>query len=723
MGCQPDSDNNLETQKGELVFDKRNVEGTRGLWEWSRLSPPDADLGANLAALSRASAVVYSKKLNEDDNCKPAEVARVAGSASMTSDTRALSAFHVCRTDVKRYNLRFESPFGSLNADDCNNNNYTDCPGTNGGGTDHEWTQDYRYHTSEDSPFLANRLFSLGLEEWADYWGGVAPRQTLREGWWFDIEEFTSTDPHYVDDTWFNQGFMPLDPTLSGKDLVLLKVRTLDPPAWGNIEPFSIDSPSVFFDQVELAQPQFGFLRTGSAVEAVYNSDMLEKNFPMPSACTEGGYEGSRSDERQKLCLHTNAPPVGVILTGLHRTTLDSAPGTSGGAATAANLWPAADGWSGYRFRQAFGVVTGGAWTTSPLPTSWGDPVSYPEYHTMMTEIGHDWVRFNRDGDIPAFPFPTFGPTDYIPPCTEYDVTTIEIDGEVVNQEVCVGWGENDAPSGTVQNSLPSPTEDPSTNTAPGTPQHGKYFSSACESVYATKHPDGTIEVIGNPGMVYGLMGSIQTGVDNGDPTDESVFLGGSQAIANHGGGIGSFFMICGPRSSVDYTSNWRFLHIKGNTIKPEWDTMRGTVAWGEFRRALVSKYEKRRVPTSKGVVSVNRPVSFKMCPPGFALSGFDLTRDSGVYTSVARLHCIGDTSGDNRKATIELHADSSFDGYTLFGRDFDLSQMIGLVDHPSTNITEVRCDNLKPIIAGLKFRHDQFGRLNYVWPICGFRP
>lgn len=158
-----------------------------------------------------------------------------------------------------------------------------------------------------------------------------------------------------------------------------------------------------------------------------------------------------------------------------------------------------------------------------------------------------------------------------------------------------------------------------------------------------------------------------------------------------------------------------------GNTILPQWDTLRGTISWNELRSNLVSRYEVRGVPSAR--TTVHRPPSFKMCPPGYAVSGFDLGKATTHYTSVVRLHCISNAQGDRSTTTVELKAEGELKGYELFGRSFSLDQMIGLVDLNPSDVTEVRCNSLRPVLAGLKMRHDQYGRLNYVDPLCGVKP
>lgn len=129
-------------------------------------------------------------------------------------------------------------------------------------------------------------------------------------------------------------------------------------------------------------------------------------------------------------------------------------------------------------------------------------------------------------------------------------------DGQTVEREVCVQFVETEYEAGTVDNSLPKPNESPKVNENPGVPTNGQYFATQCQALHVTKHPDGEIELRADPGMVYGFMGSLHRGVVNGLPGDDRLLSSGSDAVLREGGGIGSFFSICGPRSSVPYTSN-----------------------------------------------------------------------------------------------------------------------------------------------------------------------
>jgi hypothetical protein len=266
---------------------------------------------------------------------------------------------------------------------------------------------------------------------------------------------------------------------------------------------------------------------------------------------------------------------------------------------------------------------------------------------------------------------------------------------------------------GTVSNGLIPPVEEPEENGKPNIPQHNSYFRVLCHSHYPVQ-TEGGIQIQSDPGAVVGLFGALHRGVaDNRYPQSNRVLRSGGGEIVAGGGGIGSFFQICGPHSSIPFTSNWRFLEISGNTIDPTWETLKGPIGWGSLRRALVTKFEERGGTED----SYFRPPSFKTCPPGYLVHGFTLGKTTTHYTSVEELMCVlPNGTGEIRVNTVAEPA-STFDG-ELFGRKFSLTQMIG-VPGGSSEITSVECPANFPLLRGLNMAHDAFGRLYGVEPIC----
>ena len=668
----------------------------------------------NLATTSRATASMRFTGISAASNCtEGADIGR--GTLFMTSDTRALTAYHVIRQDQSVYNVSFESSAGTMWKD---TELYTNYPAAD------EHSTQYRIDREEEFPFLSNRLFSLSLEPWADKSRGLLARDRLREGWLFEIESIPSTDAHHTPNTLWGQGFLPLLPTGPGRDIVLLKARSLDPPAWdSSMLPFPMESPSVFFDQTEVAKSEHGFLRSGHQVQAVYNSPFIDTTFMIPTVALASDFLGSLPNSRKDICTRPGTS-VRREFNQVFRTNLDSMSGTSGGAITAQHRMYQADGGGGYRWQQVFGVLQGGiSFTPQDPPSDWGPPSSSADFATSFTRIGDSWPLTDRDGPVPYVPAPVYGPDDKSPDCAQETERVEEIDGVRYEGVICTEW--KDVGEGIVDQGTTEPEEAPSSNPDPSSPHHSAYFQVKCGAHYPVKVGD-KYTFLSDAGAMVGLFGGIHFGLDGENPTPKSLRLRGPSEILSAGGGIGSLLGICAPLSSKPFTSNWRFLKLQGIHIKPEWGSLQGNVYWAPLRQALVTQFEER--PSGQEMQA--RPPSFKTCPPGFFLNGLTLEKNGDYYSAVRSLRCVKANPGINptnssAMKTVEL-VDGSSSSFELFGRPFSLTQMIGLPGllNGSSNLTDVYCRGFTSaqeawVIRGLRIKNDNYGRVTYLQPIC----
>ncbi|QED26182.1 hypothetical protein FRD01_02685 [Microvenator marinus] len=384
-------------------------------------------------------------------------------------------------------------------------------------------------------------------------------------------------------------------------------------------------------------------------------------------------------------------------------------------------------------------MIHGTSYEGAVVPQGWEKvtPGQEGKFGTQFTAIGDDWKYSNRDGENPWLPSPVYGEKDQARGCSRQEVQTVVVDGQIHSNSVCVEWNES-TDEGEVINGLPSIETKPIENPDPNSPHHGKYIQFLCGASYPTATKDG-VYIESDPGVGVGVLGSLHLGVKDDKPVGESNLFADRQTLIDSGAGVGSFFLICAPYSSVPFTSNWRFLNIGGNTIEPRFDTLGGSIAFSELRRALVAKNEARgAVREGKNEVYI-RPPSFKTCPPGYLLSGLEFSRNETHLLGLEKLICVlpdgtaGNPDGTGNKLTVPTAAIPAQDyDQRLFGRRFSLTQMIGfpMEKDPECSggtgdplkcptMVKATCKASHPIIRGLNIYHDFQGRLANVVPIC----
>lgn len=686
VGCDSgDSVQNVETRESNLIIGTREVESTRGTFELVRNPAGYDPLKAYMiAASTRAAGRLIHAALDENDSCTPAGDMIARGSVVLTSDTRAITAFHVIRTDVESFDVLFESPGADFLSDT----------------TSHplDWRSDLRFESEAENPFLANRLFALSLANWVNTDPvGMTGRQELRN-WEFEVDVIGGADP-FASSTYANQEFLPLPlGSALSRDIVILKAREhtgLIDEFWNGVRHFPIVSPSVFFDQVEPALAKNGALAETAPVFGVgVGAFPGDQSILRPLALLRGE-NGNSLTNTTNLCVAEGQ----FVSLSFARTScsLDSRTGLSG-SAILANDRLYHEGFSSSFFLQAYGVLAGGKWGPDDNPSSgWGtDSLAYPENFTFYTPLGEQAPLALRDDPLPPLVFPPGGeiPCGHMITVVWEDDQGNQHDASVCSYDVYSEIGEH------TFDGVEIPKDKP-VEPRPDRPHDNIYVSAPCRTVY---FDDDVARA--DPGYMYGIMGALSFG----SAKDNWQELSPREIVLQNGGGLGSFFGICGPHTTVPYTSNWRYLFIKGNRLDIRADALEGIYQQGQLRDVVTRFYEER---VAEREVTA-RPPSFKMCPPGSIMRGVIATHELNPvrYTGIRELICAEPGGVDTYHPTIDLAKTDR--GYQIFGRPFDLSQFIGW---PTGVDERIICSPGK-FVRHLKFRLEN-GVINYLDVDC----
>lgn len=195
VACGDGDEPDVRRLEKELVFGSRNVEQIRGTMSRSQSEAAGSAEKAYAYQAAQATATITPKRFkpNKQPRC---EIGAGVGSATLTSDSRLTTAYHVVDGAVEDYAAYFESSpilrnyshqlfpenFNSIGQipPDASESQYN---------PSWEYTTAHRSDAIEESPFLANRLFVLGLDKWSHPEIGKTARLGLRGGFHFIIDQ------------------------------------------------------------------------------------------------------------------------------------------------------------------------------------------------------------------------------------------------------------------------------------------------------------------------------------------------------------------------------------------------------------------------------------------------------------------------------------------------------------------------------------------------------
>lgn len=736
-GCQLDSENSdhepFESERAELVFGQgRSVEATRGMLERARHKPEvysgvsERNYFFSAMMQNRATGHVWSRKNIEQNELCDSRLS--GGSSFLTSDTRLVTAWHVWDGHLDEtlpvyFELATTPQGAAVDYGDIFSWSRYLADGPNSALPFDDEGRIHGYDLDEEQPLLPNRLFILGLDDWAGQ-GADLVRLDLQR-WEFVPDVFQPGETGYSQPTEFGQGFVTQNgaSSLEGQDIVILRALPLSgediDPALGELlsGSFSIDRPAVFFGKTfpaEFHRLQAQELRQLERDKLFVNSSMNRwptNSTPWRSLLISFKAQFQNRNESAVRSFQPNCsePTLSFTTTELFGSSHDILAGSSGGSflMPERNLeitesgdddhipqWPL----------KAVGVVSGGTHDQQPDPhdTQWLEPLQVsPSQHAIHTKFKEgDVARVKRDphpnnGD-PANPIPILV-ANSSPTCLEW--------AGVPNESQCIEWSDQSIVSGPISGGGGGIIE---------------YDEEALQepAVNRQRGIGCRLSGIDGPGVVVGVHGGFNH--------REEEFSKPPSTLAANGGGLGSFYIICAPYSAVSYTENWRFIRVKGAGIPRELDTLSGPFKWGVFDEYFSRVYE-RRFQDQYTENHMVRPASAKMCPPNYVVGGirFVLSSDQSRYIGVNSLLCRLPVSSTVQDVPNELEValqPSQPPGYTLHGKEFSLEQHIGYPDCAVGYCAEALCPG-NDVMRGVRTFHDPNGIVTDVKLKCGNSP
>lgn len=664
--CGEPAQTSPETRSADLVFNDLNVEQIRGQMASARTQPTFSKaerIKYKTAALARAAGTVNVQVQTWNGDLDKCVGGASRGSGTLTSATRLVTAHHVIAgTDFAAPGDSLVVGFGGK----CEQGSHSSCDGM--------FVADDNYGRDEENPLLANRLFQLGLDEWArnSTTGGVnaiGARNTLRN-WIFEFDD--------IDD-------QPFGRAGSRRDVAILEAtRTKNS---FNFEfddessefytpsgPFSIDKPAMFFGQVmydDWADGPANGTEPTDLYELHYNTwpdDTAETVVPLISNPGFTDAKGVSCASNPKACsLDSNQQWIHDPVGYQHciATTLDGREGSSGGA-----LAYQPKDKVGHFFLRARGLDQGCAAPTADSCKLWDLQNSVqleperPEanWQSIFTTADEDVKRWaDRDKSYGPNPDP-FNPvphqleSDGTPKCTGDKDPQTELCRSFSKPESNDVWGN--PPD---IDELPIQTYDGSQDST--TPEEHRSVRFLCN--YSGFRQLGP-RMRTHAGIALGLVGTA-TKPDAND------------------GVVGSLGIICGPWSAIAWSDNWRFLMINGRQMKQGLDAAGDFVPRAMLSWALPLSYEVRVDPNISEPYP--RPISMKMCPPNYFLNGVWVNEQDGILAGIAALQC-ETPDGDERVESLDAPS-AKYGNYTMAGRKYPLDQRIGT---PGTGQTLIRC-------------------------------
>ncbi len=770
--------NELRTDRSPIVFgDARDVEQSRGQWRHAQNggSNPVRRMRLQQTALAtRATASLHVPGWGlKDQGCIPGTV---AGSALLTSSTRMLTARHVVAGRTGLVEARFESsiPYpaglGSHSGDIVAYDDTLLPP--------YPHDRLYPYLTKsladQESPFLQNRLYQLGLEDIQ-----LSARNMLRGPWEFDVEE---------------EDFQALSDSNHILDVALLEVQprdfefsTVPPPGFPELEletgGFPLDAPGVFFDYIPFAsslllhcpeqrEPDGSCPVDEELITSALPKPVGESYLPNPLwALHHNVFPGEPDDdEARPLTVNLVSNPYPYVATGdptlpekgvrhlvnepanlqgelahvpgmqfcsgdgsvetftygdLILTTLDAFEGASGGALFHSLRFtrPTRDG-PGKVHEHRYAIAPTGVAAAitgtdiGDLLTGWRDPVRDNLDHLVAFSMVSPYLAASsrRDPTTPVQP-----PDDPEPPaCVNFDDDRNCIEYESSLSTATVFPDVPDLEPFVMQGAHDPDAEgfpNPDGTEADHENQNPRRLVQCGVSHYPFGNSD---DVRTNAGLGVGFIGSLQYNPDHPDPT------------ADEGSVVGILRMVCTPWSSVPFVRNWSFLQTIGTSAT---NSKRSTALVPNSFRTLahsLATIAEWRHDANDPEDAYLRPLSMKTCPPNYFLRGVDFhvrphpdDANRAILAGITHLRCQRSRRPHRNqqipdRVVVELYDPADSCSMELGFSCFSLGQQIGWSRPPSVPQCEdendshcrdhIECEDPGEAVSGFYYQRGSDG-------------
>lgn len=703
IGCGTDADPDVETKESELTFGTRIVDQVVGEFDRAHWlsSPtiyyvPDSHNAAQRALQSRSVARVVpwygcagtpegyddlrgSSGFLTSDSRLTTSIAALGGNAHLDQPARPMRIHfegEVIGSSVSGINFKDDNvPFSGPE----------------------ELTHRSTIGTAE-TPYLAQRLFSLGLRKWAESTpDGVAVRRQLRR-WDFvpDIQDGSG---------FLGQSYATVslnsesNPRFEGLDVAILRPENRVEPLYGDdpegsnpfvynlnnsqLPPgvgFAMNKPAVFFDYAPASKGP-GEQRQEDFHSSSYVSIWGEFDHALvPLVASPAEYLGPL----ELLVLAARCGEAETddasVYGGLYSAKTDVGPHAIGGAGQGIIPKDYPDAEFDWQWTRSIGVFSLEYTGRFRFPTTWEDGFieEQSEEFNLFTSLvnveRHDWDEPGSGEGSSKDPRPLVHSSDQ-DPCADRDV-----------DDNCILLNPTRDPINVC--SHPSVCPDPddgSDDYQPDEPVTGdgsdRDYLVAC-NYDANGQPWHAEGVDQKGGMLVGVIGA--------------------KATSQSGDHIGSIQGICAPYTKVPYTSNWRFLYTYG--VRGRWDNARGPLGMASttgrtkkaLRQSLIDSFELRGDQV--------RPISMLMCPPNYGLAGLQvgLATDSGsetgyVMRGINAINCnklsdglFGEEVAGPLTMSLSAHAPAVYD-FETDGAQYSLQQQIG--DPNGSVMWETGCD------------------------------
>ena len=636
------------------------------------------------ALLSTGAALLhYEGILDPANGCALNAKGQFRGSAQLISPDRLSTADHnvINKPQEIKFGLSFDG-------------------GPEGGG---DWVADPDGTTFSENPLLANRLWQLGLENWAtsftstgDVSEHFATRNSLRL--WF-----AEVDTEGFNDAGNKITFQPFAGNGSPMDASILKVTALQAPfLWNaqydgipNVDPynakeyvlsgeFDIDKPGIFFNQIKAKAFDSSLAVNGggsiidledrseqrTALQLLSSSTWFGSTEPWettPLACVSGVTDlnlgglnsAGTACVSSSVCATQDASPTIRAYSNCISTTLGVVGGTSGGSMMAAPIYDNGAGTQQFRSdtaRHAYGLAQGFRLEQSNLPKlhGWRDPQdAVPVQSGGLPTVFNHSIMSLGDGHFEAWGTrsksygPFLGPLNNFRPSPKEP----ETDGDILctNQDVANGQAQCLFSRSVANNIWGTPPVNaaavdyptgPGTGDGSGSGPGGSGAPGGAKGGGGPKNwGSATIRILCDYNQYYGQE------LQGYRRTQAGLMVGvlgtaNAPRVEQGNSWVASLGPVCAPWSSASWSDNWYWL-IQFLRRNYSEENASENASWIPELRIALPFLTEWRAQTADLTSKSIRPMSMKTCPPNYVVKGVGVFHENTLLVGLQKLICV----------------------------------------------------------------------------------